>query len=103
MRRFLKCLVGAAVIAGAALARGLGGLGILVAKDAGDHWVNAVDLNTGSQTKRFVVAPELSSDGLGTNGIHPSPHTAWAVIDYNGSYAGSNHLMSWLSPSGLAH
>ena len=78
MRRFLKCLVGAAVIAGAALARGLGGL-------------------------QFVVAPELSSDGLGTNGIHPSPHTAWAVIDYNGSYAGSNHLMSWLSPSGLAH
>ncbi len=78
--------------------RRFNGLGILVAKDANGHWVNAVDLNTGAQTKRFILGPELPSDGLGTYGIDPTTRTAWAVIDYNGSYAVSDHFMSWLFP-----
>ena len=78
--------------------QGYHGLGILVAKDANGHWVNAVDLNSGPQTKRFVLGPELPSDGLGTYGIDPTTRTAWAVIDYNGSYAVSDHFMSWLFP-----
>jgi Calcineurin-like phosphoesterase len=78
--------------------QGANGLGILVAKDANGHWVNAVDLNTGAQTKRFILGPELPSDGLGTYGIDPTTRTAWAVIDYNGSYAVSDHFMSWLFP-----
>jgi hypothetical protein len=77
---------------------GNSGLGILVARDANGHWVNAVDLNTGPQTKRFVLGPELPSDGLGTYGIDPATRTAWAVIDYNGSYAVSDHFMAWLFP-----
>ena len=77
---------------------GNGGLGILVARDANGHWVNAVDLNSGPQTKRFVLGPELPSDGLGTYGIDPATRTAWAVIDYDGSYAVSDHFMSWLFP-----
>ena len=77
------------------------GLGILVAKNANGDWVNAVDLNTGTQTKRFVLGPELPSDVLGTYGIDPTTRTAWAVIDYNGSYAVSDHFMSWLLPLSL--
>ncbi len=80
---------------------GNNGLGILVAKNANGDWVNAVDLNTGTQTKRFVLGPELPSDVLGTYGIDPTTRTAWAVIDYNGSYAVSDHFMSWLLPLSL--
>jgi len=79
--------------------QGANGLGILVAQDASGHWVNAVDLNTGTpNNKRFVLGPELPSDCLGTYGIDPTTRTAWAVIDYNGSYAVSDHFMSWLFP-----
>jgi hypothetical protein len=78
-------------------------LGILVAKDGKGRWVNAVDLNIGTQTKRFILGPELASDGLGTYGVDPSTHTAWAVIDYDGTYAVSSHLLSWLFPNGQEH
>lgn len=64
---------------------GNGGFGI-AAKDADGRWVNAVDLNAGG-AKRFVVGPWKASYGLGTYGVDPSTHTAWAVVDYSGDFA----------------
>jgi hypothetical protein len=51
------------------------------------QWVNAVDRNIGSSTKKFIVGPWKAEYGLGTYGIDPKTNTAWAVIDYNGDFA----------------
>ena len=64
---------------------GKGGFGIAT-KDANGNWVNAVDMNLGG-TKKFVVGPWNSSYELGTYGVDPRAHTAWAVINYNGDFA----------------
>jgi hypothetical protein len=66
---------------------GFGGLGVLATKDASGHWVKAVDLNSGGGVKRFVIGPYQPQDTLGTYGVDPSTHTAWAVINCNGSFA----------------
>jgi hypothetical protein len=68
------------------LPRGNGGFR-LAAKDADGNWVHAVDMNVGSTNKKFVVGPWDSSYKLGTYGVDPSTHTAWAVINYNGDFA----------------
>jgi Calcineurin-like phosphoesterase len=70
------------------LGRG-GGLAIAT-KDESGHWVNAVDVNIGASTKRFVEGPWKVQYGLGTYGIDPKTHTAWAVIDYTGDFAVGN-------------
>jgi hypothetical protein len=62
------------------------GFGIATKDDRG-RWVNAVDMNIGDSAQRFVVGPWKSEYGLGTYGIDPKTHTAWAVIDYNGDFA----------------
>ncbi len=62
------------------------GLFGLATKDAEGIWINAVDKNVGG-TKRFVMGAWDPSYELGTYGIDPATHTAWAVINYNGDFA----------------
>ncbi len=64
---------------------GNGGFGI-VAQDTDGEWVNAVDLNAGGTT-RFVVGSWKPIYGLGTYGVDPAAKTAWAVINYDGTFA----------------
>jgi hypothetical protein len=64
--------------------RARGGKVGLVTKQNG-HWVNAVDANLESSSqKHFTVGAYDPSSNfkLGTFGIDPLAHTAWAVIDY---------------------
>jgi hypothetical protein len=60
--------------------------GIVALDDDGD-WVNAVDLNVGTSTKKFVNGPYKPTYGLGTYGIDPKTKSAWAVLDYNADFA----------------
>jgi hypothetical protein len=53
---------------------------ILNTKDASGNWVNAVDQNVGGR-KRFILGPYNAAYPLGTYGIDPAGHTAWAVIN----------------------
>jgi hypothetical protein len=66
---------------------GFAGFGVLAAKNASGQWVKAVDLNTGGGVARFVIGPYQPQDTLNTYGFDPSTHTAWAVINYTGSFA----------------
>lgn len=74
------------------LAKGLrkGGFGIGV-RDANGNWVNAVDNNAGG-TKKFVRGPWKPSYRLGTYGVDPRKGTAWAVVNYNASFAVANGI-----------
>jgi hypothetical protein len=58
----------------------------LANRDPGGTWVNAVDQNRGG-AKTFVLGPWNATDTLGTYGIDPDTHTAWAVIDHGGTFA----------------
>jgi len=58
----------------------------LAAPDVSGHWVNAVDVNHDGK-KAFVVGPWNASYALGTFGVDPATHTAWAVMDHGGSFA----------------
>ena len=62
------------------------GLFGLAAKDSSGDWINAVAKNFGG-TEKFVQGAWNPSYGLGTYGVDPSTHTAWAVINYNGDFA----------------
>ncbi|MGO8988246.1 MAG: metallophosphoesterase family protein [bacterium] len=62
------------------------GLFGLATKDANGNWINAVDKNFGG-TVKFVLGPWNPTYGLGTYGIDPSTHTAWAIINYNSQFA----------------
>ncbi len=44
-------------------------------------WINAVDDNLVGGTKLFVYGPYTSGYALGTYGIDPVAHTAWAVVN----------------------
>ena len=57
----------------------------LATKDADENWINAVDMNF-SGTKKFVFGAWDPSYKLGTYGVDPSTHTAWAVINYNSDF-----------------
>jgi hypothetical protein len=59
----------------------------LATKDAHGNWINAVDANQGTFSKRFVLGPWNSTYDLGTYGIDPATHTAWAVLNYNADFA----------------
>ena len=61
-------------------------LGTLVAKNDEGRWVNAVDLNAGGAAT-FVLGPWKAGDKLGTYGIDPASHTAWAVVNHSGDFA----------------
>lgn len=58
----------------------------LATRDEDGEWTNAVDQNSGGK-KEFVLGPWKSSYGLGTYGVDPRTHTAWAVVDYNAEFA----------------
>ncbi len=62
------------------------GTGVLVAKDAKGHWVNAVKLNS-TTTKKFVNGAYKATYGLGTYGYDSRTGSAWAVVDHDGSFA----------------
>ena len=56
----------------------------LSTKDQNGNWVNAVDRNVGGK-KKFVLGPWRSAYPLGTYGVDPATHTAWAVVNTAGS------------------
>jgi hypothetical protein len=58
----------------------------LATRRADGTWVNAVDGNT-EGTKKFVAGPWDPGCALGTYGVDPATHTAWAVINYNADFA----------------
>ncbi len=58
----------------------------LVTRDAAGNWVNAVDLNHGG-VKAFVLGAYDSAYGLGTYGVNPYDHTAWAVLNHGSDFA----------------
>jgi len=58
----------------------------LATLDDEGNWNNAVDKNIGG-TKKFVVGSWKPSYTLGTYGVDPYTHTAWAVINYEGDFA----------------
>jgi hypothetical protein len=62
------------------------GLFGLATKDADGNWINAVDKNIGG-AKKFVMGAWDPSYELGAYGIDPGTHTAWAVINYNSTFA----------------
>ncbi len=62
------------------------GLFGLATKDSNGNWINAVDKNIGG-SKKFVMGAWDPSYELGTYGIDPGTHTAWAVINYNSDFA----------------
>jgi hypothetical protein len=63
----------------------------LATKNADGKWINAVDKNFGG-SRKFVAGPWDPSYGLGTYGVDPGTHTAWAVINYNGDFAVSPNI-----------
>jgi hypothetical protein len=73
---------------------GHGGFG-LVTRDADGDWINAVDMNFGG-AKKFVLGAWQPGYELGTYGVDPRTHTAWAVVNYNGDFAvsGFHHARS---------
>jgi hypothetical protein len=58
----------------------------LATKDDNGEWINAVHMNFGGD-KGFVLGSWNPDYKLGTYGIDPNTHTAWAVINYNGDFA----------------
>jgi len=71
----------------------LGQGSLVLATWNGNDWINAVDKNNGGE-KEFVLGPYKAGYQLGTYGIDPGTHTAWAVINYTGDFAvaGVRHL-----------
>jgi hypothetical protein len=69
---------------------GNGGFGV-AAKDSDGNWVNAVNLNLGGD-KQFKKGPWKADYGLGSYGVDPKTKTAWAVINYNASFAVANGI-----------
>jgi hypothetical protein len=62
-----------------------GSVAVLAARD-GPRWVDAVDKNLGG-ARQFVRGPWKPGYGLGTYGVDPDTHTAWAVINHGGDFA----------------
>ncbi|RNC65616.1 MAG: Ig-like domain repeat protein [Desulfuromonadales bacterium] len=58
----------------------------LAVKDEVRGWVNAVAKNYGG-TATFVTRPWAADDQLGTYGVDPATHTAWAVINHASDFA----------------
>jgi hypothetical protein len=55
-------------------------------KDENGSWVQAVDKNNGGK-KKFVLGPWNKVYPLGTYGVDPNTHTAWAVINHASQFA----------------
>jgi hypothetical protein len=63
----------------------------IATRDADGRWVNAVDKNFGG-TKHFVMAAWNPSYPLGTYGVDMHTKTAWAVVNYDGDFAGARNI-----------
>jgi hypothetical protein len=74
-------------LAGLSMSQMGSGTFFLLTKDDKGRWINAVDADYGAQSTHFVVGPWKESYGLGTYGIDPETHAAWAVIDHDGDFA----------------
>jgi hypothetical protein len=57
----------------------------LATRDSNGNWINAVDRNIGG-VKKFVMGAWNPSYELGTYGVDPGTHTAWAVVNYNSDF-----------------
>ena len=64
---------------------GQGLFGLATRNDYG-NWINAVDKNFGG-ARKFVLGAWEPGYELGTYGVDPKTHTAWAVINYNSDFA----------------
>jgi len=62
-----------------------GGFGLATQNSTG-NWTNAVAQNVGG-TPAFVLGAWNASYGLGTFGVDPATHTAWAVVNHAGQFA----------------
>jgi hypothetical protein len=58
----------------------------LLTRNANGKWVEAVGQNL-RISQKFVLGAWNSSYALGTYGVDPATHTAWAVLNYNGEFA----------------
>jgi hypothetical protein len=58
----------------------------LAVKDDVRGWVNAAAKNYGGATN-FVIGPWVDGYALGTYGVDPATHTAWAVINHASDFA----------------
>jgi hypothetical protein len=58
----------------------------IISRNSSGSWINAVEGNFGG-TKSFVLGPWTSSATLGTYGVDTVTHTAWAVVNFGGSFA----------------
>jgi len=58
----------------------------LAVKDEFRGWVNASAKNFGG-TSTFVVGPWDAGKTLGSYGVDPATHTAWAVVNHSGDFA----------------
>ncbi len=63
---------------------GKGEFGIAAANGTGE-WVSAVDLDIGGR-KQFVLGPWKPGYALGTYGLDPRTRTAWAVVNFEGTF-----------------
>ena len=59
---------------------------VLNTRDESGNWVKAVDKNVGGG-KKFVFGPWNKAYPLGTYGVDPTTHTAWAVINHASEFA----------------
>ncbi len=57
-----------------------GKLVYLATKDANNNWVKAAG-------KKFILGPYNANYPLGTYGVDPATHTAWAVVNNTGDFA----------------
>jgi hypothetical protein len=62
------------------------GLFGLATRNANGYWTNAVDNNFGG-TKKFVLGAWKGGYQVGTYGVDPQTHIAWAVINHAGDFA----------------
>jgi hypothetical protein len=58
----------------------------LISRDAKGVWVIAAATARGGNMK-YIPGPWDSSDSLGTYGVDPATHTAWAVLNTTGDFA----------------
>ena len=72
----------------------------LSSRDAKGRWINAVDKNFGG-ARQFVYGPWASGYALGTYGVDPDTHTAWAVINHEGDFTVSGFAVGDFSLSTL--
>jgi hypothetical protein len=59
----------------------------MVALDGSGNWVKAVSLNRGGTEAFAAGAYSSESFTLGSHGVNAAAGTAWAVVNFNGTFA----------------